>query len=589
VTPTPAELTGLISPYGGTLTDLVVPPDIAIPFAEYGNSLPSVRLSARAMCDLELLACGGFSPLDGFMNSRDYRRVVEEMRLADGRVFPIPVTLPVDVLDVREGSSIGLRDERNNLIAVMDVEEVYEWDRAAYCGNVLGTQDPNHPTAAESAHWGKRNIAGKLHVLRLPEHYDFPQLRLTPRQSRACLSALDGVPNVVAFQTRNPLHRAHEELVKRAVERTGGVLLLHPVAGVTKAGDVDHFVRVRTYRALAKHYLDPRKTLLALLPLAMRFAGPREALWHALIRRNYGADHFIIGRDHASPGVDSAGRAFYEPYAAQHLVETFAGEIGIKPVPFEEFVYLPDEGEYRERTKVEHGKKYFSLSGRQVREDFIEKGEPLPEWFTRPEIAAILQRSFVPKHQRGFAVWFTGLSGAGKSTTAEVLAAMLTARERAVTLLDGDIVRTHLSAGLGFDKEGRDANVRRIGFVAAEIVRHGGIAVCAAVSPYRSTRDEVRRMVGENFIEVFVDTPLEVCERRDIKGMYAKARRGEIKNFTGVSDVYEPPQSCEVTIDTTRQSAQQNAALIADLLIRNGLLLGDDDPGVAADPQPDSL
>jgi sulfate adenylyltransferase len=410
-------------------------------------------------------------------------------------------------------------------------------------------------------------------VLNLPKHYDFTELRKTPIQVRETLGRLDSV-NVVAFQTRNPIHRAHEELTKRAAAQIGGMLLIHPVVGMTKPGDVDHYTRVRAYKALVDRYYDKRKTVLSLFPLAMRMAGPREALWHAIIRRNYGANHFIVGRDHAGPGKDSSGRPFYGPYDSQQLVQNYESEIGVRVIPFQEIVYLPDENRFEEKHRVRTGARVATLSGTQVRNDYLSQGRHLPEWFTRPETAAILSKISLPMHQQGFCVWFTGLSGAGKSTIAEILAILLMEHGRQVTVLDGDVVRTHLSKGLGFSKEDRDTNILRIGFVAAEIVRHRGVVVCAAVSPYRAARNECRSMVGENrFVEIFVDTPLEVCEQRDIKGMYAKARRGEIKGFTGIDDPYEEPLKPEIRLETTACSPEQNSRQIIKHLIERGFLL----------------
>ena len=392
---------------------------------------------------------------------------------------------------------------------------------------LFGTLDARHPLVAEMQRWGRLNVSGRLQQLQPPARYDFRELRLTPAATRARLAAL-GRANVVAFQTRNPLHRVHEELTKRATAGVDGVLLLHPSVGMTKPGDVDHYTRVRGYKALAEKYYESDRIVLALLPLAMRMAGPREALWHALIRRNHGANHFIVGRDHASPGVDSAGRPFYGPYDAQELVAKHREELGVRMVPFSELVYLPDEDRYEEISRVSAATRTASISGTQVREQYLNQGRPLPAWFTRPEVAEILAETYPPRHRQGVCVWFTGLSGSGKSTTADALTVLLLECGRQVTLLDGDVVRTHLSKGLGFSREDRDTNIRRIGFVAAEIVRHGGLALCAAVSPYRATRDECRAMVGaDRFVEVFVDTPLDVCEARDSKGLYAKARRGE--------------------------------------------------------------
>ena len=567
----------LIPPYGGRLIDLRTPPEALEERKAYASRLPSIQLSERAVCDLELLAVGAFSPLDRFMGREDFQRVLDEMRLTSGHIFPIPITLPVEPGPaIRLDQEIALRNAKNELLAIMTIEEIYEWDREEVAQKVFGTQDLRHPLVAEMHSWGPINISGRLEVLQLPPHYDFQDLRLTPAQTRARLEEL-GRPNVVAFQTRNPLHRVHEELTKRAAEQVDGVLLLHPVVGMTKPGDVDHYTRVRTYKALAQRYYDPNRILLALLPLAMRLAGPREALWHALIRRNYGANYLIVGRDHASPGKDSTGKPFYGPYEAQELVERYSDELGVGVIPFQELVYLPDEGRYEEISKVPPNARTASISGTQVREEYLNGGKRLPEWFTRPEVAEILSEAYPPRHRQGFCVWFTGLSGAGKSTTAEILTVLLLEHGRQVTLLDGDVVRTHLSKGLGFSKEDRDTNIRRIGFVASEIVRHGGVAVCAAVSPYRATRNEVRNMVGsDRFIEVFVDTPLEVCEQRDAKGMYAKARRGEIKGFTGIDDPYEPPRNPEIRLDTVHHTAEENARRILDYLIERGFVRRED-------------
>ena len=567
------EKADLIPPYGGELVDLMAPDSEIGDLREYAGGLPSLQLSERSICDLELLATGAFSPLDRFMGRDDYQRVLDEMRLADGHIFPIPVTLPVEPgAHVPLDGEVALRDSKNELLAVMAIEQAYEWDIGEVADKVLGTPDMRHPLVAEMHGWGKLNISGRLRVLQLPAHYDFKELRLTPAETRSSLGRL-GHRNTVAFQTRNPIHRVHEELTKRAALEVKGALLLHPVVGMTKPGDVDHYTRVRTYRALAEKYYDQERILLTLLPLAMRMAGPREAVWHALIRRNYGANHLIVGRDHAGPGSDSTGKPFYGPYDAQELVARFEEELGVKAVPFRELVYVADNGQYEEVSRIPEDARTSSISGTQVREEYLDRGKPLPDWFTRTEVAEILAESYPPRHRQGVCIWFTGLSGAGKSTTAEVLTVLLMQHGRQITVLDGDVVRTHLSKGLGFSKEDRDANVRRIGFVASEIVRHGGVALGAAVSPYRATRNDVRNMVGsENFIEVFVDTPLSVCEQRDSKGMYAKARRGEIKGFTGIDDPYESPLNPEITLDTVNHTAEENAHRILDDLMDKGFV-----------------
>jgi sulfate adenylyltransferase len=474
------------------------------------------------------------------------------------------------------GTDIALRDSMNDLLAIMTVEELYAWDAAETGEKVFGTTDPKHPTVAEMARWGGLNASGKLRVLQLPRHYDFKELRRTPAQVREVLEKT-GHTNVVAFQTRNPMHRVHEELTKRAIAAVDGVLLLHPAVGMTKPGDVDHFTRVRVYKALAQNYYDPDRIVLSLLPIAMRMGGPREALWHAIIRRNHGANHLIVGRDHAGPGKDSHGNPFYGPYDAQAMVRAHEAETGVKMVPFEELLYLPDEDRYEEVSKIPAGTKTANISGTQVREDYLGKGRRLPAWFSRPETAEILGEAYPPRHRQGLCIWLTGLSGSGKSTTAAVLSVLLLEAGRQVTELDGDVVRTHLSKGLGFSREDRDTNILRIGFVASEIARHGGTVMCAAVSPYRATRDAVRAMMDEDqFIEVYVDTPLSVCEERDVKGMYAKARRGEIKEFTGISDPYEAPLNPEITLDTVGHTPEENARRIMRELAARGFVKWDE-------------
>jgi len=564
----------LIPPYGGSLVNLTPSAEKRDELRSRLVSLRSIQISDRSVCDLELLATGGFSPLDRFMSEADYKSVLGRMRLANGCLFPVPIILPVEpVAQPRVDEEIVLRDSRNLPLAVMRVEEVFSWDLDSCAMQFLGTRDERHPLVAEMYRWGKLAISGPIQVITLPQHLDFRSLRLTPLEVRQELERR-GRSEVVAFQTRNPLHRVHEELTRRAIADENATLLLHPVVGMTKPGDVDHYTRVRAYMALTRQYYDRERVLLTLLPLAMRLAGPKEALWHAIIRRNFGANHLIVGRDHAGPGLDSQGKPFFPPYGAQELVAEYAGETGVKPIPFREMVYLPEEDRYEEVSRVPAGAKTLSLSGTQVRDEYLNKGMNLPDWFTRPEVAEILASRHPARHRQGFCLWLTGLSGAGKSTIGEIVTVMLLERGLQVTVMDGDVVRTHLSKGLGFSREDRDINIRRIGFVAGEIVRHGGRVICAAVSPYRATRNDVRNMIGrDNFIEVFVDTPLEVCEQRDTKGMYAKARRGEIKGFTGIDDPYEPPVSPELTVRTLEYSPEEAAKGIIDFLIKERLLV----------------
>jgi sulfate adenylyltransferase len=566
----------LIPPYGGKLVNLVVEGDERLALIEKASYLPSIKISPRNLCDLELLATGAFSPLDRFMGHKDYERVLEEMRLVDGTMFPLPITLTVDKESYSSlGEEVVLRDTQNNLIAVMKIEEAFPYDRDREAQLAYGSTDSKHPMVSEMVRWGNLCISGELKVVNMPMYYDFKNIRQTPAEVREQLEAM-GNDNVVAFQTRNPLHRIHEELTKRAAAAVGGSLLIHPVVGLTKPGDVDHFTRVRIYKALVEKYYDKSNTILSLLPLAMRMAGPREALLHGIIRRNHGVNHFIIGRDHAGPGVDSNKKPFYGPYDAQELFDKYSDELQMKAVPFQALVYLPETQEYVEVDKVPEGAKSMDISGTQVRDDFLAKGKLLPEWFTRPETAKILRQMYPPRHNMGFCVWFTGLSGAGKTATAEVLTTLLLEHGKHVSQLDGDVVRTHLSKGLGFSKEDRDTNILRIGFVAGEVVRHAGVVICAAISPYIAIRNEARRMVGEDqFIEIFVNTPIDVCASRDIKGLYAKAFRGEIKGFTGVDDPYEAPVNPEITLSTVGVTPEENARIIIKYLEDKGFLLTD--------------
>lgn len=563
----------LILPYKNELIDLRVPREDVAEITAFASSLPSVQLNQREVCDLEMMATGAFAPIRSFMGERDYRNVLANLRLSDGTLFPLPVTLGVaDPGNIRSGTDIALRSPANDLLAVMTVSEIFEWDRTEYAEAVCGTADPRHPLVAELGSWGRFNISGRLRVLNLPTHHDFQNLRLTPVETRDRLRSI-GNENVVAFQTRNPLHRVHEEMTRRAVEMVDGTLLLHPAVGMTKPGDVDHFTRVRTYKAVAESWYPRRRALLSLLPLAMRMAGPREAVLHAIIRRNYGANHFIVGRDHASPGANADGSTFYDPVAAQDLARTFSSEIGVNIITFGELVYRPDERRYVSVNAVSPSRNTIRLSGTAIRNEYLASGKELPEWMMRREVADILSEAYPPRTRRGVCLWFTGLSGAGKSTTAEIVTALLLEHGRQVTLLDGDVVRTHLSKGLGFTKEDRDTNVSRIGFVASEIVRHGGIAICAAVSPYRDSRNKVRLMFeSDHFVEIFVDTPIDICESRDPKGMYAMARRGEIENFTGLDDVYEVPETAEITLSTVEMTARENAERIIRFLQTRGFL-----------------
>ena len=522
---------------------------------ESGRGWPSWDLTDRQLCDLELLLNGGFSPLSGFLTEVDYEPVLTDMRLADGSLWPMPVTLDVTeefAEGVSVGDSIALRDPEGVMLAALHIEDMWHPDRKREAETVFGTTNPEHP-GVEFLLNGPNPVylGGRIEGVQLPVHYDFPMLRLTPAELRDEFTRR-GWTKIVAFQTRNPMHRAHVELTLRAAKGIEANLLIHPVVGMTKPGDVDHYTRVRAYQHVLKRY--PKGTaMLSLLPLAMRMGGPREAVWHAIIRKNYGVTHFIVGRDHAGPGSDSSGKPFYGPYDAQVLLKEHQDEIGVEMVPFRMMVYVPEHDRFEPVDEIPEDTKTLSISGTELR-DRLADGREIPEWFTYPEVVDELRRTHPPRHKQGFTVFFTGLSGSGKSTIANVLLVkLLEMGGRPVTLLDGDIVRKNLSSELGFSKEHRDINIMRIGYVASEITKNGGIALCAPIAPYEWVREHNRERISRvgGYILVHVSTPIEVCEQRDRKGLYAKARAGIIKEFTGISDPYEEPLNADLSIDTT--------------------------------------
>jgi sulfate adenylyltransferase len=553
-----ADRTRLAPPHGGTLKVLYLPREQAAARRREAAGAPSLDLTQRQLCDLKLLLSGGFSPLEGFLGQADYEAVCARMRLADGTLWPIPVTLDVSrqLADaLQPGAAVGLRDPEGFLVALMTVQDIYEPDREREAAAVFGTTDDSHPGVDHLLNRTRPvYLGGRLEGLARPTEYDFRQLRDEPQDLRRKFEQW-GWTRVVAFQTRNPMHRAHQELTQRAAQIAEANLLLHPVVGLTKPGDVDHFVRVRCYEHLLKTYPE-QTTCLSLLPLAMRMAGPREAVWHAIIRKNHGCSHLIVGRDHAGPGTGRNGKPFYGPYDAQELLRQLEPELGVAMVPFKEMVYVQNRGQYVARDEVAPGETVLSLSGTELRRR-LREGIEIPGWFTYPEVIEELRRSYPPRHRQGFTVLFTGLSGAGKSTLANALMVkLMELGSRSVTLLDGDLVRKHLSSELGFSKEHRDLNVLRIGFVASEITKAGGVALCAPIAPYAAIRRQVRELIEAYgaFVEVHVATSLAVCEQRDTKGLYAKARAGLIKQFTGIDDPYEPPDSPEVVIDTEAEA-----------------------------------
>lgn len=566
----------LVEPHGGSLVNLLVDEARSALLKDIALNLPDITLNDRQLCDLELLATGAFSPLDGFMTRSDYESVLNRMRLQSGLLWPMPVCLSVSDTKGRTleaGQSVTLRDSEGFLLAVMHIEDIWPVAREKEASQIYGTSDRAHQGVRYLFDTeGDLYIGGKLEVLSLPLHFDFKQLRRSPQEVRSIYDKL-GWQRVVGFQTRHPIQRPQFEMTVRAMRQAKANLLLLPVTGMTKPGDFDHYTRVRCYRAVTRHY-PPDSFVLNLLPLSMRLAGPRDALLHMLISKNYGCTHFIVGRDHASPGTDAGGKPFYESDAARKVAETYSQEIGVAIVPFEELVYLPFEDEYRTANQVPEGTQTISFSSSDIRAR-IRTGRQIPEWATFPEVVAELRKAYPSPRQQGFTVFMTGLSGAGKSTIAKVLyARFLEMGDRPVTLLDGDIVRQNLSSQLTFSKEHRDINVRRIGFVASEITKNRGIAICAPIAPYNETRAEIRKIIETygGFFEIHVSTPIDVCEKRDRKGMYAKARAGLIKGFTGVDDPYEIPESPELRINTADLMPDEASQEILLLLGQRGYI-----------------
>jgi sulfate adenylyltransferase len=556
--------------------ELYVSSDSAAKLKVAAGSLPSWDLTARQVCDLELLMNGGFYPLKGFQSQADYISTVETMRTSDGALWPIPVTLDVSEKfadGVEPGQDIALRDQEGVILAILSVTDKWVPNKANEALKVFGADDLAHP-AVNYLH----NVAGPVYLggpvtgIQQPVHYDFKARRDTPNELRAYFRKL-GWRRVVAFQTRNPLHRAHQELTFRAAREAQANLLIHPVVGMTKPGDVDHFTRVRCYEAVLDQY-PASTTHLSLLNLAMRMAGPREALWHAIIRRNHGLTHFIVGRDHAGPGKNSQGQEFYGPYDAQTLVAEHQAEIGIEMVDFKQMVYVQEKAQYYPIDEVPEGATVLDISGTELRRR-LREGLEIPDWFSFPQVVAELRRTSPARSKQGFTVFFTGLSGSGKSTIANALMVKLMEMGgRPVTLLDGDVVRKHLSSELGFSKEHRDINIKRIGYVASEITKNGGIAICAPIAPYTATRRAVREMVEHcgAFIEVYIATSVEECERRDRKGLYKLAREGKIKEFTGISDPYEAPTTPELRLDTENAEVDHCAHQVILKLEQMGLI-----------------
>ena len=567
----------MIEPHGKTLVSFHLSADELSEYSELSNKTASLTLSLKQQCDLEMIVNGAFSPLSTFNNQKDYEEILLNNRLSNGLVWPIPIVLDVPdqfLKSLDKNEYISLRNAEGFLLAILKVNEFWAPDKKEEANSVFKSNDPNHPGVDYLFnHTNNNYISGELVPIQSNKYFDFTHLRKSPQEVRDFFR-LNNWKDVIAFQTRNPMHRAHFELTKLAMDEHNSKLLIHPVIGISKPGDIDHFTRVKCYQHIIKYY--PENSVeLSLINLAMRMAGPKEAVWHAIIRKNYGCNRIIIGRDHAGPGVNAEGKPYYQPYDAQELIAQYQEELEIKMVPFKEMVFAKNKKTFLPLDKIEQDDPIEKLSGTQFKE-FLQQRTEIPNWYSFPEVIHELRKRFPKLHNQGLTVFFTGLSGAGKSTLANaIMFKLMETEDRPITLLDGDIVRQHLSSELGFSKEDRDIHVKRIGYVASEITKHGGVAICAPIAPYSNTRKVVRNMIDEvgSFVEIHVATPLSVCEERDVKGLYKQARAGKILDFTGVSDPYEEPENPEITVDTSDITVEESSALILDKL-RSLKLLG---------------
>ncbi|MDY7000947.1 MAG: bifunctional sulfate adenylyltransferase/adenylylsulfate kinase [Thermodesulfobacteriota bacterium] len=532
---------------------------------EEAIEFPSVDLNKRQLCDLELLLNRAFYPLDGYLNQEDYEAVLDGMRLKDGTVWPMPVCLDVEedfAAKLEPGLRVAIRDKEGFMLAVLEVGDVWQPDKEREAKAVFGTADADkHPGVRRFYERVKPwYVGGKLEGLNLPQHYDFLELRMMPSETHRLFSQR-GWRSVVGFQTEDYLHCAHREMILRAAREAGAGIFIQPVVGRPGLDDMDHFTLVRCCREFANRF-PKNMAMIGLITMAERLAGPREALWQAIVRKNFGCTHFMVADDHADPWVaNGTEKRFYRKGRAQELVSEFGDEIGIKPVPLQRMAYVEDKAQYIPEDEVRPGMSVKSITPEELRRR-LEFDLKIPSWFSFPGVTAELRRAYPPRHRQGFTVFLTGLSGAGKSTLAKVLQVkFMEMRDRPVTLLDGDIVRKNLSSELTYTREHRNLNITRIGFVASEITKNRGIAICAPIAPYEESRRANRELIGGygGYIEVYMSTPLEVCEQRDRKGIYAKARAGIMKGVTGVDDPYVPPSNPELTLDTTNLSPTEAA------------------------------
>ena len=578
-------MSNILLPHGGTLLDLLVNSQEAEHLNNNSQDLSSITLTQRQLCDLELLVNGAFSPLQGFMDQKIWQSVIDKGRLPDGLLWPIPITLDITeelAAKLKSGDKLALRDNEGFMPAVLTVSDIWQADKEAEAEAVYGTTSPLHP-GVDYLYQQTRSfyVGGTVSGIELPHHFEFESLWSSPQELRNIFKKR-GWRNVLAFQTSKPMHRVHREITLDAARQAQAHILLHPTVGTTKPGDLHYFARVHCYQAIKKYY-PANLSLMSLLPMAMRMAGPKETVWQAIVSKNYGCSHILIGPEHASPPKNNGGSdAFYGQYASQEFLQAHEEELGIKTIAVEETRYVKEKKQFLPLSTI-ISKQYESemLTDHEIKSR-LHSDRNIPAWFSYPEVLQALGKAYPSRCKQGITLFFTGLSGSGKSTLAKIIyAKLIELSTRSVTLLDGDIVRHNLSSELGFSKKDRNINIRRIGFVANEITKNGGVAICAPIAPYTKMRREARNLIEQHgaFIEIHVATPLEVCEGRDRKGLYAKAREGIIPEFTGISDPYEVPESPELRIDTSHFSAMEAAQEIYLYLFREGYIATSEDCG----------
>lgn len=539
---------------------------------------PALSLNERQLCDLELLCNRAFYPLNGFLNQEEYSSVLKNFRLPDGNIWPIPICLDIPeklAKTLTPGKPMALLDTEGFLLAILHVQDVWKADKKEEAQAIYGTTDPQaHPSVYNLYHQVKEfYVGGRIEGLHLPLHFDFQELRLPTSETHRLFSQ-KGWRKVIGFHTEKPLHCAHKEMILQAARKAQASIFLHPMVGLPAPGDLDHFTMVRCYQAFVRHF-PPNMIMLGLLPFASRKAGPKEAVLQAIIRKNYGCTHFMVAPDQADPFMhDAKGKLFYPPGAAQDLVKSCEDELGIRMIKLTPMVYVEDKAQYLPYDQVGPDMVVKKISSGELRRR-LEFDLEIPSWFSFPEVVNELKKTYPPRHKQGFTIFLTGLSGAGKSTLAKLLfVKFMEMRDRPVTLLDGDIVRKHLSSELSFSKKDREINVRRIGFVASEITKNRGIAICAPIAPYEESRHYNRELISQygGYVEVYMSTPLEVCEQRDRKGIYAKAKQGLMKGVTGIDDPYIPPTNPELIIDTTELSPAEAAQEVLLYLEEQGYI-----------------